>query len=758
VTVLQCARDGCAGVVEDGWCTVCGLAPPAGAKAAPQQAAVAPADMSADPSAGSGPQSSSAGRARSAMAGSGVISARGGLGAGLIDVPPVPAIDPAGAVLTDPQVAESKRFCSGCEQPVGRGRAGRAGRTNGFCGNCRARFDFRPRLERGELIAGQYEVLGCLAHGGLGWIYLARDKNVSDRWVVLKGLLNAGDADAQAAAVAERRFLAEVEHPSIVRIYNFVQHPDRETGDPTGYIVMEYVGGQSLRQIVLQRRAAGGSVSVVNALAYAIEVLPALGYLHGLGLVYCDFKLDNVIQVEEQLKLIDLGGVRRIDDDDSPIYGTVGYQAPEIGAAGPSPGSDLYTVGRALALLAFEFAGYTSTYRHSLPDPATVPVLAEHESFGRLLRRATSADPQRRFTSAADMAEQLTGVLREVLCASDGRPRPAFSRRFSPELQAVGADAAGGDPELSMPTGQEIAAALPVPLVDSNDPAAGFLATLSALGPEQLDEALQAAVSAGTGAAGGIADGVEAYLALARARIALGNAAGARWALSQLTGHGHDDWRVTWYQGLAAILAGRPDDARASFDAVCGVLPGELAPKLALGLVAEAAADLQGAARYLGTVWTTDRSFVSAAFGLARVRLAAGDRAGAVTVLGMVPETSSHFVAAQVAAVRARIGAADPASLSAADLADAASRLGRLRVDAETRHVLTAEILRAGLVLVQESTAPADTKLLDYDLTDADLRRGLERSYRALARLSATAQDRYALVDLANDVRPRTLT
>ena len=66
--------------------------------------------------------------------------------------------------------------------------------------------------------------------------------------------------------------------------------------------------------------------------AYALEGLRALGYLHGLGLLYCDFKPDNVIQSEEQLKLIDLGGVRRADDASSAIYGTVGYQAPEIAA------------------------------------------------------------------------------------------------------------------------------------------------------------------------------------------------------------------------------------------------------------------------------------------------------------------------------------------------------------------------------------------------------------------------------------------
>ena len=66
---------------------------------------------------------------------------------------------------------------------------------------------------------------------------------------MLKGLLNSGDADAMAAALAERRFLAEVEHPNIVKIHNFVEHARR-----AGYIVMEYVGGKSLKQILEDRR------------------------------------------------------------------------------------------------------------------------------------------------------------------------------------------------------------------------------------------------------------------------------------------------------------------------------------------------------------------------------------------------------------------------------------------------------------------------------------------------------------------------
>ena len=781
MTSQACAQPNCsAGIIEDGYCNICGIAPASDSapRSAGQDARVLAVDeghaVDETRDAGEGRaigDGETVGDGRAALSGTSTRpssrgmptgpatgSRRGQLGAGLVDVPPVRASDPAAAVMADPQVQESKRFCGICDEPVGRGSAGTAGRVEGFCKNCGAPFSFLPRLRPGELVANQYEVLGCLAHGGLGWIYLARDRNVSDRWVVLKGLLNSGDSDAQAAAMAERRFLAEVEHPSIVRIYNFVQHPDSRTGDPTGYIVMEYVGGQSLRQIVLERRKAHESVPVAHALAYAIEVLPALGYLHRLGLVYCDFKPDNVIQVEEQLKLIDLGGVRRADDDDSPVYGTVGYQAPEIAAAGPSAASDLYTVGRALAVLTFEFSGYTGAYQHRLPDPSDVQVLAEHQSFYKLLRRATHADPGRRFTSAADMAEQMTGVLREVLSAGDGTARSAFSTRFTPELRAIGVvEAADGIEPSAAPGGPEIAAGLPVPLVDSGDPAAGFLATLTALAPEQLADALQRAIAL-PGPSGGVADGAEAYLALTRARIALGDLVGARQSLAELTGRELGDWRLTWHQGLIELLAGCLAKARDAFDAVFDILPGELAPKLALGLTAEASGDIASAARYFGTVWTTGRMHVSAAFGLARVRLATGDVAGAIDVLGTVPQNSSYFLAAQTAAIRARLSPSDRASLSLADLIEAGGRLEQLQLDASTRYALAAEILDAALNLLPAGIAGGSGRLLDCELTDRGLRLGLERNYRALARLSASQHGRYALIDLANSVRPRTLS
>ena len=686
----------------------------------------------------------------------------------------MPYRDPASAVLANPQVPENRRFCAGCEQPVGRGRDGRAGLAEGFCRNCGTRFSFSPKLEPGELVAGQYEVLGCLAFGGLGWIYLARDRNVSDRWVVLKGLLNTGDADAMAAAVAERQFLAQVEHPNIVRIYNFVQHADRRTGESAGYIVMEYVGGKSLKQILQDARAAGGSVPVAHAIAYAIEVLPALGYLHDRGLVYCDFKPDNVIQTEEQLKLIDMGGVRGIDGD-GPIYGTVGYQAPEIGTDGPSVSSDLFTVARALAVLTFEFKGYQGSYKYTFPDG--VPLLDQQESFARLLRRAADTDPDRRFGSAGEMAEQLTGVLREVLAVADGMPRPAFSTVFSPELQAIGTgdDVAGA--ALAAPAAAEIIAGMPMPQVDRADPAAGYLATFAGLDSGQRAAALSRAVAGDPAVPAEVTTSAETRLALARAQLDIGDYDGAGVTLSELAAEDPSDWRIAWTDGLRWLAAGeahpasttRPASgtdrgggaavARNAFNVVYDELPGELAPKLALAFAAEAAGDAASAGRYFRLVWTVDRSCISAAFGLARACLAAGDRPAAIAALAAVPETSSHHAAAQIAAVRILVSP----GVTGDDLRQADGRLGRLSLDEARRQQLTVEILRAALGWANSGQVPpsgrrasADGRILGCEPNERALRFGLERSYRALARLTSDRNRRIELIDMANAIRPKT--
>ena len=122
---------------------------------------------------------------------------------------------------------------------------------------------------------GQYEVLGCLAHGGLGWLYLAMDRNLSNRWVVLKGLLNTTDRRPRSRRPSPSGGSSprSSTRPSWAS-YNFVQHADRQTGEQAGYIVMEYVGGQSLRQLLQPPCPTPSHYLAAQVTAVRIQVSP----------------------------------------------------------------------------------------------------------------------------------------------------------------------------------------------------------------------------------------------------------------------------------------------------------------------------------------------------------------------------------------------------------------------------------------------------------------------------------------------------
>ena len=147
-----------------------------------------------------------------------------------------------------------------------------------------------------------------------------------------------------------------------------------------------------------------------------------------------------------------------------------------------------------------------------------------------------------------------------------------------------------------------------------------------------------------------------------------------------------------------------------------------------------------------------DRSCISAAFGLARACLAAGDRPAAIAALAAVPQTSSHHAAAQVAAVRILVspGVTDD------DLRQADGRLSRLSLDEARRQQLTVEILRAALGWASFRQVPAPGQILGCEPNERSLRFGLERGYRALARLTSDRARRIELVDMANAIRPKT--
>ncbi|MBV8929999.1 MAG: protein kinase [Mycobacteriaceae bacterium] len=673
------------------------------------------------------------------------------LGGGLVEIPRVPEIDPTAALMTNPVVAESKRFCWNCGRPVGRATPEGRAQSEGWCPHCGSPYSFLPQLSPGERVAGQYEIKGCVAHGGLGWVYLAVDHNVNERPVVLKGLVHSGDAEAQAIAMAERRFLAEVTHPSIVKIFNFVQHPDKH-GEPVGYIVMEYVGGHSLKP------DKGEKLPVAQAIAYMLEILPALGYLHSIGLAYNDLKPENIMVTEEQLKLIDLGAVSALNSY-GYLYGTPGYQAPEIVKTGPTVATDIHTVGRTLAALTLNMPTRKGRYADGLPEDD--PVLTTYDSFARLLRRAIDPDPRRRFASAEEMTGQLLGVLREVVAQDSGMPRPGLSTIFSPSRATFGVSLLVAHTDVYLDgkvhaeklTAQEIVTALPVPLVDPTDVGAPVLSATVLSQPVQTLDSLRAARH-GTLESEGVdlTESVELPLMEVRALLDLGDVAKAMRKLDDLSDRVGWRWRLVWFRAVAQLLTGDYDSATKHFNEVLDTLPGELAPKLALAATAELAGT-GDEEKFYKTVWNTDNGVISAGFGLARALSANGDREGAVRMLDQVPATSRHFTTARLTSAVALLSGRSSTELTEEQIRDAARRVEALP-DTEPRVMqIRALVLGTAMDWISENKASTN-HILGFPFTPHGLALGVEASLRGLARVARTRQHRYALVDMANTVRP----
>ena len=677
------------------------------------------------------------------------------LGGGLVEIPRVRDIDPLEALMTDPMVPESKRFCWNCGKPVGRSGEEGKGASEGWCPFCGSPYSFLPQLNPGDTVAGQYEVKGCIAHGGLGWVYLAVDHNVNDRPVVLKGLVHAGDAEAQAIAMAERQFLAEVVHPQIVQIFNFVEHTDRH-GDPVGYIVMEYIGGQSLKLGLKDGKAE--KLPVKEAIAYLLEILPALSYLHSIGLVYNDLKPENIMLTEEQLKLIDLGAVSRINSF-GYLYGTPGFQAPEIVRTGPTIATDIYTVGRTLAALTLNLRTRNGRYVDGLPGDD--PVLTRYDSFGRLLRRAIDPDPRRRFSTADEMSGQLMGVLREVVAQDSGKPVPGLSTIFSPSRSTFGEDLLVAHTDVYLDgqvhseklTAREIVTALPVPLVDPADVAAPVLQASVLSQPVQTLDSLRAARHGSLDAEGvELAESIELPLMEVRALLDLGDVAKATRKLDDLAERVGWRWRLVWYRAVAELLTGDYDSATKHFTEVLDTFPGELAPKLALAATAELAG-YTDEHKFYQTVWKTNDGVISAAFGLARSLSAEGDRVGAVRTLDEVPAASRHFTTARLTSAVTLMSGRSTSEITEAQIRDAARRVEALPPTEPRVLQIRALVLGGAMDWLGDNEASTN-HILGFPFTKHGLRLGVEASLRGLARVAPTQRHRYTLVDMANKVRP----
>ncbi|MFJ9040357.1 tetratricopeptide repeat protein [Streptomyces sp. NPDC102406] len=687
--------------------------------------------------------------------------------------------------------------------------------------------DARAGLAAGELLAGQYRVVRRLGLGGMGDVYLARDEKVDDREVAVKTLRPGHVAFAAHALEEERQAFADLNHEGIIPVFNYGTH--ETVGD---FLVLPYVDGLNLDEVRALARLTPARFGDARfhefVLAYGVRILSALDHLHSrpasaTTLVYGDLKPQNVMHDGAAIKVVDVGSIRPAG---APGLTTYGYRAPNVPlrpnevAGASEPQDDLFGLGETLRTLcglgehprdlgplgALDRLreGDTLAARAALLTTTPAPEGLGLLSLARVLRRATRSTPADRFADAHEMEVQLRGVWRELrsLRTRDEtfEPSPLFLQ--SPYALDDGLGTAPALPRWAVPPGEDppgplheppaaadAAARLPVPRPDPHDDHHAELSRLADADPAAL---LQ-----------NTADWRESpEVRLLRCRLRLRVAlrgeldeAGLTLAEQELAGaadaigreRARHDWRIDWHQGLVALARDDVASARHHFDQVYGAIPGEYAPKLALGHCAERLGRHREALTLYEAVRLRNPSLGSAAFGAARARLALGGPracAAAVEALDAVPQHSRHRTAARTATVRIAVEYAACADTLGAVLVRL-SRLftehgltdepARVRMKAEvweaTQQLMAGEVLNAAdLERLAREAATRDDEARDagarlaFPAEERALAKDLSGFYLFLARQTARSPDlphadRIAerLLDRAYLVRPMAL-
>ena len=262
-----------------------------------------------------------------------------------------------------------------------------------------------------QVLSGRYRVLRKIGGGGMADVYLCEDLTLGRR-VALKVLLQRllDDPNFVERFRREAKAAAGLNQANLVSIYDWGEV------DGTYFIVMEYVEGETLKDLVRRQGRLGGS----EAVRIALQLLAALEFAHRTGLVHRDIKPQNVmLDRDGNAKVTDFGIARAGDSgmtEAGSILGTAQYLAPEQ-ARGQQVDerSDLYSVGIVLyemltGRVPFEGKGYSEVVLKVIAAP--FPSLREldpslPEGLEEVVRRATTREPAGRFTSADEFMSAL---------------------------------------------------------------------------------------------------------------------------------------------------------------------------------------------------------------------------------------------------------------------------------------------------------------------------------------------------------------
>ncbi len=330
-----------------------------------------------------------------------------------------------------------------------------------------------------NLLNGRYELLNRIGSGGMASVFRGKDTRLG-RLVAVK-MLHEGLMDNEIFVRQfqhEAHAAANLTHPNIVTVHDMGQDRDRF------YIIMEYVEGRTLKQVIRDYIARGEPMPVQRVLTLAIQICKGIGYAHRAGLVHCDVKPQNIlITADDRVKVADFGIARAMTQVGShggeTIWGTPQYLPPEQAAGeAPTPASDVYSIGVLLFEMltnALPFSADNPTaiaIKHMREEPPDVQALnpAVPRQLAQIVQKVLSKEPAGRYRTAGQLSRILshyqeqnlemtgpiyaeaapapTGPLRQVavpapLPRMDGGSRPAPHRPEPLLVRPLEGEAAG---------------------------------------------------------------------------------------------------------------------------------------------------------------------------------------------------------------------------------------------------------------------------------------------------------------------------
>ncbi|NHZ72322.1 MAG: protein kinase [Aquificales bacterium] len=291
---------------------------------------------------------------------------------------------------------------------------------------------------------GRYRLLERIGSGGMAAVYRAQDLRLG-RFVAIKMLHESLTSDENFLRhfQQEAHSAANLTHPNIVTVHDIGQDGHRH------YIVMEFIDGATLKQIIRQQNQKETLLPISRTLDLSIQICNGLGYAHRAKLVHCDMKPQNVLVTrDDRVKVADFGIARAISEasqhlGDSQVWGTPQYFSPEQAAGeAPSPASDVYGIGVIMfemltGRLPFTADSPTALALKHLQEPPpsvietnpTVP-----RQLAQIVQKLLAKEPTARYRTAGQLGRVLQ-TYRDRSLADTGPIYPAITMKSVPVVE-----------------------------------------------------------------------------------------------------------------------------------------------------------------------------------------------------------------------------------------------------------------------------------------------------------------------------------